>query len=207
MCSRFENKETGQSIFEKFDKDYFGNFILDENEELKKIAIAPTDDITIIRMEEGMYKIQKSQWGIKFDDDQKKPLIFNSRIETIIQKNYWNRLFENNRCLIPVTGFYEWKQSVTKKIPQRISLDKEYLFFILGIFAVVKGTIMSSLITTEPNEFMKPVHNRMPAITTYDKSLDFLNSTSDIALSMCRPFEYGDLMNIQIADDLIKKKI
>ena len=206
MCSRFENKETGQSIFEKFEKDYFGNFILDEKEELKKIAIAPTDDIIIIRMEEGMYKIQKSQWGIKFDVDSNTPLIFNSRIETIIQKNYWRRLFENNRCLIPVTGFYEWQSLGEKKVPQRISLD-DTLFFILGIYTVIRGTLMTSLITTEPNEFMMPVHNRMPALLLYNNSLDFLNSSSDIALSMCKPFENGEIMNIQIADDLIKKKI
>ena len=202
MCSRFENKETGQSIFEKFEKDYFGNFILDEKEELKKISIAPTDDIIIIRMEEGMYKIQKSRWGIKFDNDQKSPLIFNSRIETIIQKNYWKRLFNNNRCLIPVTAFYEWQE----KVPQRISLG-DSLFFIPGIYTLVRGTLMTSLITTEPNEFMLSVHNRMPALILYDNSLDFLNSSSDIALSMCKPFKNGDMMNIQIANDLIKKKI
>ena len=205
MCSRFENKETGLSVFEKFSKDSSGNFILEETENLKQSSIAPTDDIIIIRKEKDTYRIQKSQWGIKFDNNPQSPLIFNSRIETIMQKDYWTKLFRSNRCIIPVTAFYEWKSDNGKKIPQRISLN-ENLFFILGIYTIIGDKFMSSLITTEPNDFMKLIHNRMPALTTFNNSLDFLNSSDDIAISMCKPFESGRLMQIQIAEELIKRK-
>lgn len=202
MCSRFENKETGKSIFEKFQSD---NFILENFEGIKTVSIAPTDDIIIIRKEQEMYKIQKAQWGIKFNNDSKTPLIFNSRIETIKSKPFWKNLFKENRCLIPFSGFYEWKNENGKKVPQKISMNKDLLFFILGIFFINKGVIMSSMITSEPNEFMKTVHNRMPVICSFDNSLDFLNSDYNIALSMCQPFEGNDLMCIERADDLISK--
>jgi hypothetical protein len=46
----------------------------------------------------------------------------------------------------------------------------------------------------------------MPALTTFNNSLDFLNSSDNIAISMCKPFGTGSLMHIQIAEEMIKRK-
>ncbi len=130
MCSRFENKETGLSIFEKLERDYSGKFILDENlPELKTFNIAPTDRILILQKNEEKIKITTAIWGIRFIAKKIKPLIFNSRIETIKEKEHWQVMFNNSRCLIPATAFYEWIYNINKKSPYKIKLIKKNLFF------------------------------------------------------------------------------
>ena len=118
MCSRFENKETGESIFQKFGKDFLMLNLAVKN--LKQINIAPNDDILVIEKITDEYVLKNFSWGIKFPGD-KSPLIFNSRMETISEKPYWRNLFEKNRCLIPATAFYEWETIEKIKIPQKIS--------------------------------------------------------------------------------------
>ena len=125
MCSRFENKETGISIIEKLEKDFEGNYILEDDNELKKENITPTNLVMSVISEGNSYKIKNFFWGIQFDKQNKSPLIFNSRIETIREKKYWTQLFYKNRCLLPATAYYEWKEINRTKIPHRISLLDE----------------------------------------------------------------------------------
>ncbi len=195
MCSSFENKLSGLSIFEKMQKDANGNFILDDKFiEPEKKRIRPTDLITTIFNSENNFIISNSHWGIKFDSSAKSPLIFNSRIETINSKAYWKKLFTNYRCLVPATGFFEWKTEGRKKIPQRISLFNEEIFFFAGIFVDNPDGKLVSIITTEPNNFMKDVHNRMPVIFQIQDSINFLKGSSDTALNLCS----GDFNNLEL---------
>ena len=174
MCSLFQNKETGISIFEKLEKKTQGKFI---------IAIFPG-------------KISSGNWGIKFDD--KSPNIFNSRIETIESKPYWAKLFSTSRCLIPATGFYEWKSGINgKKIPQRISVCDD-LFFIPSIFVKKNNLTMVSMITTEPNEFMRSIHHRMPSILKTEDVEKYLGSDVNIAKQFCIPFSENENMKIEV---------
>jgi putative SOS response-associated peptidase YedK len=115
MCSRFENKETGFSILEKLDKDEQGNYILEDDGDLKKEVFAPTNFVFSLIKSEKDFKLKNFLWGIQFDKEKKSPLIFNSRIETIKEKSYWTRLFYKNRCLLPSTAFFEWKEINKKK--------------------------------------------------------------------------------------------
>jgi putative SOS response-associated peptidase YedK len=100
MCSRFENKETGFSILEKLDKDELGNYILEDDGDLKKEIFSPTNFVFSLIKTEKEFKLKNFLWGIQFDKEKKSPLIFNSRLETIKEKSYWTRLFYKNRCLL-----------------------------------------------------------------------------------------------------------
>lgn len=186
MCSRFENKESGLSIFKRIQKDFHGEIIfdIDEDETFPMDKIAPTNKIITIRRLDEKLKIQPTQWGIKFDETKKFPLVFNSRLETIIAKKFWMTLFKNNRCLIPATAFFEWIEVDGKKIPQRISSDID-LFFIAGINFIKDDNIFSSMITTTPNKFMKDIHNRMPVLLHEERALEFLFANEEDALKMC----------------------
>jgi putative SOS response-associated peptidase YedK len=207
MCSRFENKESGISIFEKLEKDLEGNFILDDiSDELKKINIAPTNNVISVLKDEENFKIKSLKWGIQFDKINKSPLIFNSRIETIKEKKYWTQLFYRNRCLLPATAFYEWKEIDKAKVPHRIFLPDEDFFFMPSIFVMIENNLCASLITTTPNKFMKNIHNRMPVILNKEIGLQFLKAEPDKALEFCVPLENNTKMEIDIAKDLLKSK-
>ena len=187
MCSRFENKETGFSILEKLDKDELGNYILEDDSDLKKEIFAPTNLVYSLIKSENNFKLKNFFWGIQFDKEKKSPLIFNSRIETIKEKSYWTKLFYKNRCLLPATAFFEWKEIERKKIPHRISLPGEDFFFIPSIFIKLEDFYYASMITTQPNSFMKNIHNRMPVILNKKDGIDFLNEEPKKALDMCNP--------------------
>lgn len=202
MCSLFQNKETGISIFERLKKNSNGKFIIEDiPDDIKKERIAPTDKI--ISIFPG--KISSGNWGIKFDENA--PTIFNSRIETIKSKPNWTKLFSSNRCIIPATAFYEWKVTGDdgKKLPHRISVDND-LFFIPSIFVKKNESTMISMITTEPNDFMKSVHNRMPCIINIDEIEYYLGDDKNIALQYCIPFKENNKMKIEIANDLTRPK-
>lgn len=186
MCSRFENKETGFSILEKLDKDELGNYIIEDDGDLKKEVFAPTNFVFSLVKSDKDFKLKNFLWGIQFDKEKKSPLIFNSRIETIKEKSYWTRLFYRNKCLLPATAFFEWKEINKKKIPYRISITDEDFFFIPSIFLKMKDYYYASMITTQPNTFMKNIHNRMPVILSKKSGIKFLNAEPKDALEMCK---------------------
>jgi putative SOS response-associated peptidase YedK len=206
MCSRFENKETGFSILEKLEKDFQGNYILEDDNELKKENIAPTNPVMSIINDKDTFKIKNFFWGIQFDKVKKSPLIFNSRIETIKEKKYWTQLFYKNRCLLPATAFYEWKEINKTKIPHRIFLPEEDFFFIPSIFLKMEDYYFVSMITTQPNTFMKKIHNRMPVILSKKEGLDFLKEEPKKALDLCTSLSDKIKINAEIAEKLLTDK-
>lgn len=206
MCSRFENKETGESIFKMLKKDFAGKFIIEDVEETKQVNIAPTNNVLAITSEDDSYHLKEMNWGIQFNKEKKSPLIFNSRIETIKDKKFWTQLFYENRCLLPATSFYEWKEIGKVKIPHRISLINDELFFFPSIFTLIDNELKASIITTSPNSFMKNIHRRMPVIIKKENSMNFLTDEPLKALEYCRPLDDNEKMKIEIAENILTRK-
>ncbi len=94
----------------------------------------------------------------------------NARAETLAEKPTFKSAFTSRRCLIPVNGFYEWKKEGAHKVPYWIHPAKTDFFALAGIYDVWSDPqsnaqiISSAIITTAPNEKMKPIHDRMPVI-------------------------------------------
>jgi len=105
---------------------------------------------------------------------EKTAVAINARAETLAEKPSFREPFRHKRCIIPVNGFYEWKKEDGHKVPYWIypsKNNKEGNFFALaGIWDEWKDretgeiTTSSAIITTEPNELMRPIHDRMPVI-------------------------------------------
>lgn len=193
MCGRFENTTSLQLLFE---------FLQQEIEDSKSINnvqtnIAPTNKILSVTYDEGKYNVIQMNWGIKFAE--KTPLIFNSRIETIKDKPYWYKLFSTSRCLIPMTAFYEWKSDGSKKIPYRIFLPDEKLFFVPAVFIKKADEYYTSLITTTPNKFIQKIHHRMPVILKPASAIDYLTCDAEENLERCIPFDDNEKMGMERA--------
>lgn len=94
----------------------------------------------------------------------------NARAESIAEKPMFRTSFERRRALVPVNGFYEWQRTGKQKQPYWIHpTDRDY--FALGAlwdewYDNDSGEIITStaIITTEPNDLMRPIHDRMPVI-------------------------------------------
>ena len=190
MCGRFETKPNADGLLKQLEQLHI-DLIVEKDEAVKTVNIAPTEKITGIRKQQKKYLLSSFQWGIKFS--QSSPLIFNSRMETIIEKRFWKDSFNRNRCLIPMTAFYEWKKEGGKKVPYRIFLKSEALFFVSALYY----SNSASLLTTTPNEFIKPIHHRMPVIFTYKNAISFLTNTVDQNLKQCIPFPNPEIMEME----------
>jgi putative SOS response-associated peptidase YedK len=114
-----------------------------------------------------------------------KPLI-NARAETVSEKPTFRHLLAGNRCLVPASGFYEWKKEGLRKTPFYIRLRDCPLFAFAGLYDVWhapngEGFASYTIINTSANELVAPIHNRMPVIL---KSPDESCWLSDEQLSM-----------------------
>jgi putative SOS response-associated peptidase YedK len=167
MCGRIVREGTD---------DYPAFFGLVESSEANvqpRFNIAPTQMDLIIRAEEDGRHLEESRWGL-IPVWAKEPGIgsrmFNARSETLMEKASFKSLVKNRRCIIPASGFYEWQKTPSGKQPLYIyRTDNEPLAF-AGLYTFWKDPatevwVMShTIMTCGPNEFMAPIHSRMPVI-------------------------------------------
>jgi putative SOS response-associated peptidase YedK len=108
--------------------------------------------------------------------------MINARAETLAEKPSFKRLLTSKRCLVVADGFYEWKQEGRGKTPMYITLKDGELFAFAGLWDAWKnpdGQVIRTctIITTEANELIAPIHNRMPVILPRDARETWLDST------------------------------
>ena len=199
MCYGFTQKvEAATLMRELLSRNKKTVNILD-NKKQKKENVSPTDLILTIHRQEEKYLIDSLYWGIKFSD--RSTLIANSRIETIKEKFYWRELFDKSRYIIPMSGFYEWKKEGNKKVRYKIFLPDENFFFAAAIGTIDKDKRQAiSLITTTPNKFLEPIHNRMPVLLRMQEGIDYLTDSLEVNLKRCNPLN-DDIKMEMIPDD------
>lgn len=206
MCGRFERRIDNDDLIREFEK-HIGKLDIAydlPDEDFKVENIAPTNIVKAIVFDtkNNVFKLKAIKWGIKskvFDPSRqskgKDPFIekdiFNSKIETVSKKgSKWMKFMKDNRCIIPMTAFYEWTGEKGSKVPQRIAIQRNKVFYAGGIIA--DGTDKkesTSIITCEPNKFMKSIHNRMPVLLQSDEAGVFLTSKEDTAVALCMPLD------------------
>jgi putative SOS response-associated peptidase YedK len=167
MCGRFALYSDPFSLARHFKAD--------APPELRpRYNVAPTQSIPIVREESGKRRIALARWGLipHWAKDTKIGYhTINARAETVAEKPAFRNAFRSRRCLIPADGFYEWQVvpgSKTKQ-PWFIALrDREPMAF-AGLWErwrSPEGEDLEScsIIVTDANELMRPIHDRMPVI-------------------------------------------
>lgn len=128
--------------------------------------------------------------------------MINARSESILEKPSFKKPFLSQRCLIPASGFYEWQHLDNKKIPYYFKLKDQDLFAFAGLYDEWKdpeGYPLKTftIITTEPNEVVAPIHNRMPVILpekSEDIWLDHTISDPQKLLSLLTPYKNSEMI-------------
>ena len=113
-----------------------------------------------------------ANWGY-FPDwlkNQSNPRpLFNTRYESLLEKKTFTTAFKNSRCLIPISGWYEWKEEDGIKQPYYFFDTSESLLFAAGLYwNRSSGDIETSIITREAVSLLQPIHNRSPLLLTSD---------------------------------------
>ena len=148
--------------------------------------IAPTQDVVTV-MNNGNLHLDLLRWGLIPSWSKEENIgsrMINARAETLAEKPSFKRLLHNKRCLIVADGFYEWRQEsgMKSKTPMYIMLKSKQPFTFAGLWDSWRGPDgeqirTCTIITTEPNELLATIHNRMPAILTPEAREIWLDST------------------------------
>ncbi len=173
--------------------------------------VSPSQIMPVITEDEaGKRHIELMKWGIPrtLGKDLTKELI-NTRSDKAFG-GFWKRTVLNHRCLIPADGFYEWKRTKNGKEPFFIHPKDVDLYAFAGIWDTWEDPDEHkiktySIMTTEPNDEMKPIHNRMPVILTPDSEelwLDAANQDQDLLADLLVPYRDGKLDAYQVSAEV-----
>ncbi|MCY4652406.1 MAG: SOS response-associated peptidase [Dehalococcoidia bacterium] len=171
----------------------------------ERYNIAPAQDVITITGDGEANAAQFMRWGLVpswAKDVSIGSRMINARAETLAERPSFRVAFRRRRCLVVADSFYEWKRDGRKRTPMRISLESGELFGFAGLWESWKGPegrrIQScTIVTTEANEFLAPIHNRMPVILSRDAEPMWLDpDVQDTdALSELLASYPSDLMN------------
>lgn len=167
MCGRFALKAPPKSIQE--------HFSLPETVVLPpRYNIAPSQQVAVVRQlpERPSRQLDMLRWGLipHWAKDMKIGYkMINARAETLPLKPSFRTAYKKQRCLIAADGFYEWKKSDKTKQPYFVQLKNGSIFGFAGLWESWNGpdgSIVDSctIITTNPNEVIREIHDRMPVI-------------------------------------------
>jgi putative SOS response-associated peptidase YedK len=167
MCGRYSLEISPQQMMEMFGlhrlPEITARYNIAPSQNVPAIVLAPDSTGRIFKM---------LKWGLipswsKSEEFGHK--LINARAETINEKPSFREAFQKRRCLIPTSGFYEWKKKGKEKQPYFIGLNDQEPFAFAGLWESWQqpdGPIIesTSIITTTPNPVVKEIHPRMPVI-------------------------------------------
>ena len=177
MCGRFELHSAFEIIAKLFGISG-GAFTIPTS-----YNIAPGTDIAIIVNEGVENRLALCRWGFvpSWGKDLKDGhKMINARAETVAEKPSFRQAFCRHRCLVVADGFYEWKKSGGKKRPFYVHRRDGLPFGMAGLYNCWTSPegeqfCTSTVITTDANEIVAPLHDRMPVILPRDALASWLD--------------------------------
>lgn len=166
MCGRYTQTSDPAKLAQRFRLEPPGPGLS------RRYNIAPTQDAPVVANDDPKH-LRMMRWGLIpawAKDAAIGNKMINARAETVSEKPSFRKPLERRRCLVLADGFYEWrKQTARAKVPMRFVLKSREPFAFAGLWDIWRkpdGSEVRSftIITTEPNDLMRPIHNRMPCL-------------------------------------------
>jgi putative SOS response-associated peptidase YedK len=152
--------------------------------------IAPSQTVPVITYQEKdkKKKISSMKWGLVpswAKDYSIGDRMINARSETIQEKPSFRSAFQRRRALIPASGFFEWKREGNTKTPYFIGMQEMKTFAFAGLWErwVHDNNFLETftILTTEANELIHPIHDRMPVIMPENAYDRWLNPSTELS--------------------------
>ncbi len=166
MCGRYSLSTPGELVAEMTGLE-------DELELEPRFNIAPTDEVPIVDADAaGKRTLHVARWGLVPSwarDLSIGARTINARSETVAETRAFRDAFRARRCLVPADGFYEWQKRVGGKQTFHLTLEDGAPFVFAGLYELWRQAEESwlrsfTILTTEPNSLVSPIHDRMPVI-------------------------------------------
>lgn len=193
MCGRFSNRFTWKELHELY------RAFLDSTESdwTPKFNIAPTTQIPVLRLVDGQRRFDLMRWGLvpAWSKEIGKFSTFNARSDGVASKPTYRGAWKaSRRCIIPASSFFEWQKP--DKQPFAISLGNKGPMNFAGLWEEWKpegkpALLSCTMITTDANALMEPIHDRMPVIIGDENIAAWIGeepTTPEQALDLLTPF-------------------
>jgi putative SOS response-associated peptidase YedK len=206
MCGRFTQRTPKKTLAKEFQ--------VEEMPEIEaRYNIAPTQDILSIRRAEEGLEAVLLKWGLVPSwpkDSSIGAKLINARSETVTEKPSFREAFKKRRCIIPADGFYGWQRTGGQKHPFFFRMQDEHPFGFAGLWERWKGEgnqVINSctILTTEANEVLEPVHDRMPVILhsdDYELWLDADMRKLDLVKELLRSFPASEMTAYPVSQSI-----
>jgi putative SOS response-associated peptidase YedK len=193
VCGRFTSSHRREATGERFEVAVPDTY-------QHRFNLAPQQRALIVRERASEREAVMAKWGLLphwAKDSKIAYKLINARAETLTEKPAYRSLLSRHRCLIPADGFYEWTVGGDgKKQPIHFHLPGYELFAFAGLWTArtdqATGEILESctIITTQPNELVAPVYDRMPVILPAGAESIWLDPavSKEHALSLLEPY-------------------
>ena len=137
--------------------------VQEKGNEVKTGEIYPTNPAPILVWEGKETVPQAVKWG--WPKFQGSGVLINARAETAEEKNLFRKSVYTRRCVVPTTGFYEWDAAKHKYFFQMPGQP----IYLAGIYDTISGVNCFIILTTEPNDSVAPIHDRMPLLLSHEQ--------------------------------------
>ena len=200
MCGRVVSSTTLSVLAQRFAAE----LVVDSaNDTAPSWNVAPTALLPAVAESPSSHtrRIGRMRWGLVpywAEDPSIGNRLINARAETLTTKQAFREAFARRRCIVPVDAFYEWQRLDGRRQPYVIGRADEKPLAFAGLWeswrqpdqAEAEPLRTCTIITTDSNELVAPIHDRMPAILppeTWDEWLDLDNDDVDELQAMLRP--------------------
>jgi putative SOS response-associated peptidase YedK len=185
MCGRYDLSDNPAAIRAKFAVPSVPDYALPN-----PVDVRPTEVAPIVRLtRDGARECALARWGLvpfwakELSYGQR---CINARAETLDCSAAFRAAFEKRRCLVPVNAFYEWSGPKGRRVKWRIGIRDEPLFALGGLWEWWKdpagGTRVESytIVTTDANTALAPIHDRMPLIIAPNDYAAWLDPAANV---------------------------
>jgi putative SOS response-associated peptidase YedK len=219
MCFNISLTRPGEDVSDRFDA------VFDRENRFRPIYHSSAFRIPLhpIICIEDPGRIFQARWGLiprwigsDSDADRIRFKTLNARSETLFEKPSFKMAARENRCLIPVTGFFEFREVGKNRYPYHIKMTDGRIFTLAGIYEDRRGGDgrefrTFSIVTAEANPLMEKIHNtkkRMPVILSKEEERTWLDpdSTEETLKEILKPYSENDLEAYPVSKDLARRE-
>ena len=208
MCGRFTRVTDGQQLEVIFELNDIPRTLVPQ------FNLAPTQLAAVARDLAGERHVSQLRWGLipSWARDEKIGYrTINARAETLAEKPAFRSALRRQRCLVLADGFFEWERRGKQKLPHYFHMADRQPFAFAGLWERWRGPKDAPLpepiesftiVTTEPNELLAPLHDRMPAILAaddFDLWLDRDFDQTDVLVKRLLPFPAEEMASYRVS--------
>ena len=151
------------------------------------LNLAPTESVHVLRVnDEGELQLVPMRWWLTpfwAKELSTKYSMFNAKSETAAKSPAFREPYRKRRCVVPISGFYEWCRENNKKVPYYISAEGHKAMLLAGLWDKWRGSESGdelysfTILTTDAHDSMRFVHHRQPVMLSLDEAKLWLDTT------------------------------